>query len=125
MDEQHPPCDEAALLPPGRSMQAEFQRVDHHTVPNEVLSCLQYFGPYILEQYLTKSNLVCKPIRVRIRYSCHQCKAGFALARECPECKHRRCKQCIRYPPRRASCGSKLADDLLSQGQSSHETSLQ
>ena len=43
-----------------------------------------------------------KPIRMRIRRSCHRCSAGFPLnARECPNCPHIRCNSCLRQPPAR------------------------
>lgn len=43
-----------------------------------------------------------KPIRMRIRRSCHRCSAGFPLnARECPNCHHIRCNSCLRQPPAR------------------------
>lgn len=106
-----------------RSMQAWVQRF-YHRIMNEELPLLLYAGPYVLEEYFARANLVYKPIRMRARCFCHECKAGFARSRECPECKHRRCKQCILYPLRRASRGSKAADDLFSHGQSSQETSL-
>jgi len=62
VDEQRPPGDEAALLPPGRSMQAKVQHVDHHTMRNEVLSHLQYARPYTLEQYIAREYLVAESI---------------------------------------------------------------
>ena len=42
-----------------------------------------------------------KPIRMRVRRTCHQCNATFGVAKECPSCSHVRCKQCTRYPPKR------------------------
>jgi hypothetical protein len=42
-----------------------------------------------------------KPIRMRVHRKCHLCSTSFGLGRECPECRHPRCKQCPRVPPKR------------------------
>lgn len=42
-----------------------------------------------------------KPIRMRVRRSCHQCNTNFTTSNECGNCKHTRCSQCTRYPPKR------------------------
>lgn len=42
-----------------------------------------------------------KPIRMRVHRICHECKTTFGTAKECPKCKHPRCKDCQRYPPKR------------------------
>ncbi|KAK7432653.1 hypothetical protein QQZ08_000862 [Neonectria magnoliae] len=42
-----------------------------------------------------------KPIRMRVRRTCHKCSATFSAAKECPNCQHARCTQCTRYPPKR------------------------
>lgn len=42
-----------------------------------------------------------KPIRMRVRRSCHKCNANFTSAKECPNCQHVRCTKCARYPPKR------------------------
>jgi hypothetical protein len=42
-----------------------------------------------------------KPIRMRVRRICHLCNTTFGVAKECPNCDHTRCKQCVRYPPKR------------------------
>lgn len=44
---------------------------------------------------------VSKPIRMRVRYTCHRCQTTFGHERECAACQHRRCRNCERYPPRR------------------------
>jgi hypothetical protein len=44
---------------------------------------------------------VSKPIRMRVRYTCHRCKTSFGHSRECNSCRHRRCARCDRYPARR------------------------
>ncbi|UKZ73583.1 hypothetical protein TrVFT333_001230 [Trichoderma virens FT-333] len=41
-----------------------------------------------------------KPIRMRIRRTCHRCNATFGAAKECPNCNHGRCTKCTRYPPK-------------------------
>lgn len=58
-----------------------------------------------------------KPIRIRIRRTCHSCSATFAAANECPDCEHVYCSQCRRYPPRRAEAdrlsGRERRDSLI------------
>ncbi|PHH86241.1 hypothetical protein CDD83_10534 [Cordyceps sp. RAO-2017] len=49
-----------------------------------------------------------KPIRIRVRRTCHRCDATLATAKECPNCQHTRCTKCIRYPPKRTEA-EKLA----------------
>ncbi|KAK4140630.1 uncharacterized protein C8A04DRAFT_39718 [Dichotomopilus funicola] len=42
-----------------------------------------------------------KPIRMRVHRKCHLCSASFGVGRECPQCRHLRCKLCPRLPPKR------------------------
>jgi hypothetical protein len=42
-----------------------------------------------------------KPIRMRVRRTCHECSATFTTGNECPNCNHKRCTHCTRYPPKR------------------------
>ncbi|KJZ78008.1 hypothetical protein HIM_02645 [Hirsutella minnesotensis 3608] len=42
-----------------------------------------------------------KPIRIRVRRTCHRCNTSLSTTRECPNCQHLRCAQCVRYPPKR------------------------
>jgi len=42
-----------------------------------------------------------KSIRMRVRYTCHNCSTTFGRDRICVECQHRRCTRCSRYPPKR------------------------
>ena len=42
-----------------------------------------------------------KNIRMRVRYTCHNCSTTFGRDRICAECHHQRCTRCSRYPPRR------------------------
>lgn len=43
-----------------------------------------------------------KPIRMRIHRTCHKCGDYFGQTKECPNCKHVRCKECGRRPPKRS-----------------------
>ncbi|ODA76735.1 hypothetical protein RJ55_08006 [Drechmeria coniospora] len=52
-----------------------------------------------------------KPIRMRIRPKCHLRRAGFAVNRECPGCRHARCTNCFHCPAR-----SPEPDQGLKQG---------
>jgi len=42
-----------------------------------------------------------KPIKMRVHRKCHVCSTSFGAGKECPSCKHPRCKQCPRVPPKR------------------------
>lgn len=42
-----------------------------------------------------------KPIRMRVHRACHKCQHTFGTAKECINCKHTRCRDCPRYPPKR------------------------
>ncbi|EXJ84441.1 hypothetical protein A1O3_05109 [Capronia epimyces CBS 606.96] len=44
---------------------------------------------------------VSKNIRMRVKYTCHNCATTFGHDRVCVGCQHRRCAQCIRYPPKK------------------------
>lgn len=43
-----------------------------------------------------------KPIRMRVRRTCHRCNATFGTTKECPNCNHSRCTKCTRFPPKRS-----------------------
>ncbi|KAL2890707.1 hypothetical protein HOO65_010065 [Ceratocystis lukuohia] len=40
-----------------------------------------------------------KPIRMRVHRTCHMCSATFGATKECLQCRHIRCDNCIRHPP--------------------------
>ncbi|KAK4204888.1 hypothetical protein QBC40DRAFT_74451 [Triangularia verruculosa] len=42
-----------------------------------------------------------KPIKMRVHRRCHLCNTSFGLGKECPKCKHPKCKACPRVPPKR------------------------
>ncbi|KAI1377612.1 hypothetical protein F4677DRAFT_42247 [Hypoxylon crocopeplum] len=42
-----------------------------------------------------------KSVRMRIHRECHRCHSAFGAGNECPNCEHKRCKKCTRYPVRR------------------------
>jgi hypothetical protein len=42
-----------------------------------------------------------KPIRMRVRYTCHMCEHPFGVERNCKTCDHKRCADCPRHPSRR------------------------
>lgn len=41
---------------------------------------------------------VSKPIRMRVRRTCHRCQTTFGPDRICVNCQHVRCKKCPRHP---------------------------
>lgn len=42
-----------------------------------------------------------KKTRMRVRYTCHECKQTFGRERKCSNCSHMRCDSCVRYPAKR------------------------
>ena len=40
-----------------------------------------------------------KPIRMRVRRTCHRCQTTFGPDKVCVNCQHARCKKCPRHPP--------------------------
>ncbi|KAL2006252.1 hypothetical protein VTN00DRAFT_9906 [Thermoascus crustaceus] len=55
------------------------------------------------EEWMSPRNLnierVEKPIRMRVRRTCHNCQTSFGSNKVCYGCSHTRCKKCPRYPP--------------------------
>ena len=51
-----------------------------------------------------------KQIRMRVRYTCHQCSTTFGSQKECVSCHHRRCTQCARRPPKRVKKAVELVE---------------
>ncbi|KAL4802361.1 hypothetical protein BDV18DRAFT_147377 [Aspergillus unguis] len=41
---------------------------------------------------------VTKPIRMRVRRTCHRCQTSFGPDKVCVNCQHVRCKKCPRHP---------------------------
>ena len=54
-----------------------------------------------------------KQIRMRVKYTCHNCKTVYGHERICSKCQHKRCSECIRYPPkkRKDKAGGKAVED--------------
>lgn len=42
-----------------------------------------------------------KPARMRVRWSCHSCRADFGASKICTDCGHQRCTMCIREPSKK------------------------
>lgn len=57
-----------------------------------------------------------KKPRMRVRYTCHECKQTFGREKKCSNCTHKRCDSCVRYPPKKigdnAKKPSKVKADL-------------
>ncbi|KAE8413197.1 hypothetical protein BDV36DRAFT_269144 [Aspergillus pseudocaelatus] len=51
----------------------------------------------------TEVQRVAKPIRMRVRRTCHRCQTTFGIDKLCTNCQHVRCKKCPRYPPHKSS----------------------
>lgn len=48
-----------------------------------------------------QSERVYKTPRMRVRWTCHECKTTFGHDKICVECAHQRCRECARYPPKK------------------------
>lgn len=44
-----------------------------------------------------------KSVRIRIHWTCHECQRTFANEKTCNGCGHRRCRECVRSPPKKAA----------------------
>lgn len=42
-----------------------------------------------------------KQIRMRVKYACHNCRTIYGHERICVSCQHKRCPECVRYPPKK------------------------
>ena len=42
-----------------------------------------------------------KNIRMRVKYTCHNCRTVYGHDRICISCQHKRCPDCTRYPPKK------------------------
>lgn len=42
-----------------------------------------------------------KKPRMRVRYTCHECKQTFGREKKCSNCTHMRCDSCVRYPAKK------------------------
>ncbi|KAA8652462.1 uncharacterized protein ATNIH1004_001366 [Aspergillus tanneri] len=71
---------------------------------------------------------VAKPIRMRVRRSCHRCQTVFGPDKTCANCQHVRCKSCPRHPSTKpkdhteAALRAILAQKSQSQGRSQRLT---
>ncbi|CAL5870597.1 uncharacterized protein PFLUO_LOCUS4836 [Penicillium psychrofluorescens] len=56
------------------------------------------------------SQRVTKPVRMRVRRSCHRCQTTFGPEKVCVNCQHPRCQKCPRSPPARTKDESASAE---------------
>jgi len=56
-------------------------------------------GEWMMKPTNANIQRVEKPVRMRVRRSCHRCLTAFGANVTCPHCQHPRCKKCLRYPP--------------------------
>ncbi|KAJ5817845.1 hypothetical protein N7447_007853 [Penicillium robsamsonii] len=80
---------------------------DFRTAQNEKARAL--FAKYGLtvdtSEWKTPTDLqitrVTKPIRMRVRRTCHRCETTFGADKVCINCQHTRCTKCPRHPPKK------------------------
>ncbi|KAL1584071.1 hypothetical protein WHR41_08144 [Cladosporium halotolerans] len=63
---------------------------------------LKYNGARNAEQEpASKIRRIERPVRIKLRWTCHECKTAFAREKVCSSCGHARCGDCLRSPPPR------------------------
>ncbi|KAI5868293.1 hypothetical protein GGS23DRAFT_592079 [Durotheca rogersii] len=101
-----PGADGGATAPPKKHQYENATRVPRIQVHEERVKALgARFGLEIKpgEWHSTDGDVlrVEKSVRMRIHRECHRCHAAFGTSNECPNCLHKRCKNCTRYPAKR------------------------
>ncbi|KAJ5194825.1 uncharacterized protein N7498_008263 [Penicillium cinerascens] len=111
---QHPRCKKCPRFPPHEHKDAEQPRIPKPKILE--IRARQYGAPSLNQHFMltgdpnaplkmqsrsSGQDLICKPVRQRVRRSCHSCGKVFAGgSKECECCKHIRCKKCPREPPK-------------------------
>lgn len=72
-----------------------------------------------------KIRRVEKPVRLRVHWTCHECRSQFGLEKVCAECGHRRCRDCVRHPPKRASQAVDLNSLPMEEEEQAHEAAAE
>ncbi|RMZ87589.1 hypothetical protein DV736_g5181, partial [Chaetothyriales sp. CBS 134916] len=57
-----------------------------------------------------------KNIRMRVKYTCHHCQTVYGSVKICISCHHKRCPDCIRYPPKKKGKGEVVPQDKQEPG---------
>lgn len=114
---QHPRCKKCPRFPPARDTGEEQPqtrapklkiaeiRNRHPSASANLYSHLKLTGdphaPLTLPSRTGGQDFVRKPVRQRVRRTCHSCGTVFAPgSKECESCQHTRCKKCPRDPPK-------------------------
>jgi hypothetical protein len=104
---------------------------DYSTTPNEKTRKL--FAKYGLtldqgaHQSPTDLKLarVTKPIRMRVRRTCHRCETTFGADKVCINCSHTRCTKCPRSPPDRPNDKPQVRKPKISEISANQPRALQ
>ncbi|KAE8146796.1 hypothetical protein BDV25DRAFT_161691 [Aspergillus avenaceus] len=64
----------------------------------------------------TAVQRVVKPIRMRVRRTCHRCQTTFGPDKLCTNCQHVRCTKCPRYPPAKTQENTETALQTILTG---------
>ncbi|KAJ5893622.1 hypothetical protein N7495_005313 [Penicillium taxi] len=73
---------------------------------------------------------VTKPVRMRVRRTCHRCDTTFGPNKICINCQHPRCKKCPRFPTERTKDPAEpkvpkaKISELLARGNGGHTSHL-
>lgn len=74
-------------------------------------------GKRAIQEPPTKIRRVEKPVRLRVHWTCHECRTQFGIEKTCIECGHRRCRDCTRHPPKRVKQMSDAARAQMASGE--------
>lgn len=77
------------------------------------------------QEHSNKIRRVEKPVRLRVHWTCHQCRLQFGLEKVCAECGHRRCRECIRHPPKRAREALEFNRPPMEEEEQAHEAAAE
>ncbi|KIW39303.1 uncharacterized protein PV06_09087 [Exophiala oligosperma] len=104
MQENTPLPDEPLALPP-RDPLSEYPNDQELRFYKAKAICARYNIELTEADWVVRPKAqherVSKPIRQRVRYTCHNCSTSFGYDKICIGCQHRRCTRCSRYPPRK------------------------
>lgn len=72
-----------------------------------------------------KIRRVEKPVRLRVHWTCHECRTQFGLEKVCVECGHRKCRECIRHPPKRSREALEFNRPPMEDEEQAHEAAAE
>jgi len=100
---QHPRCKKCIRYPPTKSAEDKGKGKEKAVTPTPAPKATPKPSKMVLSipSRTGGQDRVRRPIKMRVRRSCHRCSALFdGDATVCEKCSHIRCKKCPRSPPK-------------------------